>query len=92
MGDQIRALPPMVLTGRRAVMLRTLREHVAMSREQQTAAGAVQPSLTAFVPLPEAGPARTLRKKAATFLQVLLIEGPAGVRRVLREKREGKKA
>ena len=92
MDDQIRGLPPMVLTGRRAVMLRTLREHVAMSREQQTAAGAVQPSLTAFVPLPEAGPARTLRKKAATFLQVLLIEGPAGVRRVLREKREDKKA
>ncbi len=86
--DQYHSLPPMVLTGAQATMLATIRQHVAlMNRAQATDASVVQ---TAFVPLPEKGPAKELRKKTATFLQVLLIEGPKGVARVMREKKQRK--
>lgn len=87
--DQTRVLPPMVLTNAQAVMLSTLREHVLLSRKA-AAAGDTRTYQTAFVPMPVKGPARRLRKKAATFLQVLLIEGIPGVKRVLREKKENR--
>jgi len=86
--DQVRHVPPMVLTNAQATLLATLREHVAA--RCQTAAAADAPSIyqTAFVPLPEKGPAKTLRKKAATFLQVLLIHGPKGIAKVLKQRKE----
>ena len=65
-------------------MLRTLRTHVALGQTQPGGqSGAVQ---TAFVPMPEKGPFKALRKKAATFAQVLLIDGPEGVARVMQDK------
>lgn len=67
-----------------ALMLRTLREHVLLSRTQPGRGAAVRQ--TAFVPLPEKGPFKTLRKKAATFAQVLLIDGPEGVAQVVKNK------
>lgn len=68
-----------------ALMLQTLREHAALGLTQPGGeTGAIQ---TAFVPLPEKGPFKTLRKKAATLAQVLLIDGPEGVARVIREKK-----
>ena len=88
--DQVRSLPPMVLTNAQSTMLRTIREHVAASRQHAPAADSPQVYQTTFVPLPEKGPAKTLRKKTATFLQVLLIDGPRGILRVLRKKRAGK--
>ncbi len=39
-----------------------------------------------FVPMPTRGPLKKVRKKAATFLQALLIDGFSGVRRVIRER------
>lgn len=90
--DQVRSLPPMVLTNAQAAMLRTLREHVAAGRALTGGDGHAQVIQTAFVPLPETGPAKTLRKKTATFLQVLLIEGPKGITRVLKERKEKKHA
>ena len=36
--------------------------------------------------------AKELRKKTATFLQVLLVDGPKGVARVMREKKERRAA
>jgi len=87
--DQIRSLPPMVLTNAQAMMLRTIREHVAAGRALYASAEPVQGVIqTAFVPLPEKGPAKTFRKKAATFLQVLLINGPKGIRHILKQKKE----
>lgn len=86
--DQVRCLPPMVLTNAQSAMLRTIREHVAASRQLVTTADSPQVYQTAFVPLPEKGPAKTLRKKAATFLQVLLINGPKGIVQVLKKKKE----
>lgn len=86
--DQVRCLPPMVLTNAQSAMLRTIREHVAASRQLMPPAESPQIYQTAFVPLPEKGPAKTLRKKAATFLQVLLINGPKGIRRILRQKKD----
>ena len=88
--DQVRALPPMVLTNAQATMLRTLREHVAAGRVLSAQSNPAATYQTAFVPLPEKGPAKTLRKKTATLLQVLLIEGPGGVLRVLKERKEQK--
>ena len=88
--DQVRALPPMVLTNSQATMLRTLREHVAAGRVLSAQSSPAATYQTAFVPLPEKGPAKTLRKKTATLLQVLLIEGPGGVLRVLKERKEQK--
>ncbi len=46
------------------------------------------PPISRFVPMPVSGPCKKLRKKAATFLEALLIEGWPGVRRIFREKRE----
>lgn len=86
--DQVRALPPMVLGTTQAVMLETIRQHVAMGRMLQEPHDAPAVYQTAFVPMPEAGPARTLRKKAATFLQVLLIHGPRGVLDLIKNKKE----
>lgn len=88
--DQIRSLPPMVLTNAQAAMLDTIRQHVALSRTAAPASTAVTEYQTAFVPLPEKGPAKTLRKKTATFLQVLLINGPKGILQILKEKKEQK--
>ncbi|MBR3764250.1 MAG: glycosyltransferase family 4 protein, partial [Clostridia bacterium] len=93
--DQIRSLPPMVLTNTQASLLETIRQHIALSRTltpiTSPATPREAPYQTAFVPMPEKGPAKTLRKKAATFLQVLLINGPRGVARVLKEKKEASK-
>ena len=70
-------------------MLRTIREHVAAGRAAQAASESVPGVIqTAFVPLPEKGPAKTFRKKAATFLQVLLINGPRGIGHILKQKKE----
>lgn len=86
--DQVRALPPMVLGNTQAILLDTIRQHAAMSRLTQQPGMDAPTYQTAFVPLPEAGPAKTLRKKTATFLQVLLIHGPKGVIDLLRQKKE----
>lgn len=87
--DQIRSLPPMVLNNAQSAMLHTIREHVAAGRAAQAASESVPGVIqTAFVPLPEKGPAKTFRKKAATFLQVLLINGPRGIRHILKQKKE----
>lgn len=47
-----------------------------------------EPQPCRFVPMPVSGPCKKLRKKAATFLEALLIEGWPGIRRIFREKRE----
>ena len=60
-----------------------------MSRTAPSAA-VQQTYQTSFVPMPEKGPAKTLRKKTATFMQVLLIEGVKGVKRVLKERKENR--
>ncbi len=83
LADQENPAPPMPPVDASAAMLATLRAHAAQSRADAAGPGRV----TAFVPMPKKGPFRLLRKKAATFLQVLLIDGFAGVRRVLKEKR-----
>ncbi|MBQ2953441.1 MAG: glycosyltransferase [Clostridia bacterium] len=88
--DQFHSLSPMVLTGAEATMLATIRQHIAMMHRPATAENGMYQ--TVFVPMPESGPAKTLRKKTATFLQVLLIEGPKGVARVMKEKRKARKA
>lgn len=88
--DQIRSLPPMVLTTAQATMLRTIREHVVAGRTQQGESAPQQVYQTAFVPMPEKGPAKTLRKKTATFLQVLLIHGPKGLIRMMKERKQRK--
>lgn len=88
--DQYHSLPPMVLSNTQSVMLETIRQHVALMNRPQPADPAVYQ--TAFVPLPENGPAKALRKKTATFLQVLLIEGPKGVSRVMKEKKQARRA
>ncbi len=64
-----------------ARVMETLRSHLS-GPAGTAASSAVQ---TAFVPLPKRGPCKLLRKKAATFLQVLLIEGWPGVRRIFRD-------
>ena len=88
--DQYHSLPPMVLSNTQAVMLETIRQHIALMNRPQAGEVAYRP--TSFVPLPEDGPAKTLRKKTATFLQVLLIEGPKGVSRVMQERKQARKA
>lgn len=88
--DQVRCLPPMVLTNAQSTMLRTLREHVAASHQLYSVPPSMQAIQTTFVPLPDKGPAKTLRKKTATFLQVLLIHGPKGIRQVLRQRKKAK--
>lgn len=77
---------PAACTGEDAqsLMLRTLREHVLLSKSASDDEPAAHQ--TAFVPMPEKGPFKTLRKKAATFAQVLLIDGPEGVARVVKGK------
>lgn len=67
-----------------SLMLRTLRAHVLLSKTESASEPAAHQ--TAFVPLPEKGPFKALRKKAATFAQVLLIDGPEGVVRVVKGK------
>ncbi len=84
LADVAAPLPPRPVPDAQQVMLATLREHAACG----PAAAVEEHRTTAFVPLPERGLFKRLRKKAATFLQVLLIDGPGGIRRVLREKRE----
>ncbi len=81
--DMAAPRPPMPAPDAAAVMLSTLRAHAV----QASPIGMETSRPTAFVPLPEKGPCKRLRKKAATFLQVLLIEGPNGIWRVLKEKR-----
>lgn len=78
------AAPQVLRQDPQTLMLRTLREHVLLSKGRVAAGQTVHQ--TAFVPLPEKGPFKALRKKAATFAQVLLIDGPEGVARVIREK------
>ena len=90
--DQFHSLPPMVLTNAQSVMLDTLRQHVGLMSRHQGTPGESSVVQTAFVPLPEKGPAKELRKKTATFLQVLLVDGPKGVARVMREKKERRAA
>jgi len=91
--DQYHSLPPMVLTNAQAVMLDTIRQHIAAAPRGDAPVSTDSTIYqTAFVPLPEKGPAKTLRKKTATFLQVLLIDGPKGVARVLKERKERKNA
>lgn len=91
--DQYHSLAPMVLSNAQATMLDTIRQHVALMARGQIAPSANAPVYqTAFVPMPESGPAKHLRKKTATFLQVLLIDGPKGVARVMKEKKERKAA
>jgi hypothetical protein len=85
--DQYHSLPPMVLNTAQSTMLATLRQHVALMHRSPISAPGATVYQTAFVPLPEKGPAKTLRKKTATFLQVLLINGPKGVARVMKEKK-----
>nr|MBR4281209.1 glycosyltransferase [Clostridia bacterium] len=90
--DQYHSLQPMVLQNAQAVMLDTIRQHIAAAPKGITPLAADSAIYqTTFVPLPEKGPAKTLRKKTATFLQVLLIDGPKGIARVMREKKERKK-
>ena len=67
-----------------SLMLRTLRAHVLLSKTESASEPAAHQ--TAFVPLPEKGPFKALRKKAATFAQVLLIDGPEGIVRVVKGK------
>lgn len=78
-----------------ARMLSTLRAHALRAigaAERASAAtlkaegGTDQTMAPRFVPMPERGPCKGLRKKLATFLEILLIQGPGGVLRVLREK------
>ncbi len=88
--DQYHVLPPMVLSNAQATLLETIRQHIAMGASHPIAGGGAPIYQTAFVPLPEKGPAKSLRKKTATFLQVLLIEGPRGVARVMRERKQAK--
>lgn len=57
-----------------ALMLETLAEHLSM---QKTGAGA------STLPTPTKGPFRTLRRKACTFINLLLLEGWSGVRKAL---------
>ena len=52
------------------LMIRTLSEHLRAMRPPTATAAP-----TEFFPLPTSGPCRMLRKKAATFLSKLLIEG-----------------
>ena len=88
--DQFHSLPPMVLNTAQSTMLATLRQHIALMHRSPVPAPGAMVYQTAFVPLPEKGPAKTLRKKTATFLQVLLIDGPKGVARVMKEKKARK--
>lgn len=67
--------------GVEAMMLQMIREHATAVN----AADAIRQ--TSFVPMPRNGPCRTLRKKAATFLQLLLIDGPGAAIRTILEKR-----
>ena len=90
--DQVRSLPPMVLTGAQATMLQTIREHVAAGRVMMAGEASARSYQPVFVPMPESGPAKSLRKKTATFLQVLLIDGPKGIARILKERKEKKHA
>ncbi|MBQ8200339.1 MAG: glycosyltransferase [Clostridia bacterium] len=71
--------------GASAVMLQMLREHAAARCTGVLSSDATRQ--TAFVPMPKKGPLKRLRKKAATFLQVLLIDGPAGIVKVFRDKK-----
>ncbi len=64
------------------LMLATLRAHAVQHTPEDPAAA--RP--TVFVPMPERGPCKKLRKKAATCLQVLLIDGISGLRHVWKEK------
>ncbi|MBR3764911.1 MAG: glycosyltransferase [Clostridia bacterium] len=86
--DQFHSLPPMVLSTAQSTMLATLRQHISLMHRSPMPSPGATVYHTAFVPLPEKGPAKTLRKKAATFLQVLLIDGPKGVARVMKEKKK----
>ncbi len=82
LADMAQPAPAKGVPDAQSIMLTTLREHALRS----VPAEHISAHPTVFVPLPEKGPCRRLRKKLATFLQVLLIDGPAGVVRVIREK------
>ncbi len=66
----------------------TLRAHVVMSGG---AKGGNMPVAQFIVPMPERGPLKRVRKKAATLLSLLLVYGPSGVVRAMRQKREDEK-
>lgn len=70
------------------VMLETLRSHLPYSLRMK------QPDLVGdgFIPMPTKGPLKLVRKKAATFLRVLLIDGFSGVKELLMDvKRRSQK-
>lgn len=64
------------------VMMDTLREHIfrAKNRGVQTVDG--------FIPMPERGPLKSVRKKAVTFMKLLLIDGVSGLKQALDEKKK----
>lgn len=83
--DIVQPVPPVSTAEDEREMVETLRTHAAMCTRPQATSEVVQ---TAFVPMPTRGPFRMLRKKAATCLQLLLIEGPSGLKKALRAKKE----
>lgn len=64
-------------------VLDTLRTHALMQEKAPVAVAET------FIPMPERGPCRRLRKKLATLCRVLLIDGVGGVKEVLRQKKNG---
>ncbi len=64
-------------------VLDTLRMHALMQEKAPVAVAET------FIPMPERGPCRRLRKKLATLCRVLLIDGFRGVKDVLRQKKNG---
>ena len=57
------------------VMLDTLRSHTLIGLNN--ARGAQQPAEDRFIPLPAKGPCKKLRKKFCTFMNILILQGPA---------------
>lgn len=71
------------------IMLETLRSHLQTATKAKTGSGG--PSGEGFIPLPTRGPLKMARKKAATFMRVLLIDGFSGVKELLADvKKRGK--
>lgn len=77
------------------MVMDTVRTHLDMATAIAGQTGAqntraAQNVRTEFVvPMPKKGPCKVLRKKACTFINVLLIEGFSGLRTVIRQKRRG---
>lgn len=82
--DMAKPAPEIAETGAEDMILRMIREHGV------SAAASMQVRQTRFVPMPQKGPCKILRKKAATFLQLLLIDGPGAVWKAILEKRGNK--